>query len=770
VVDTVIGSVVTMVPTPAGGQTLGLVVTPDGSKVYVTHYASASKVSVISTATNTVTTTVDVGVYPWGITVAPDGSRVYVANQLGQSVSVIDTATDTVVATIGGFATRPIGMSPTPDGSRIYVAAGTDVNVVSTATNTITATIPVGIDSVAYGRFILPPAVCGNGVVQPGEQCDDGNTTDDDGCDGNCTFTGCGNGVTTSGEQCDDGNLVAGDCCSPTCLYEASGDPCADDGSACTRDECDGAGLCTHPNEPAGTACPSDGNVCTDDVCDGAGACTHPPNAASCDDGLFCNGADTCSGGACTDHRGDPCAGGGECADACNEAADDCIAAAATPCTSDGNVCTDDVCDGAGACIHPVNTAPCDDGLFCNGADTCSGGACTDHAGDPCAGGGACADACNEAADSCFEPDGTPCSDGLYCNGADTCAGGACADHGGDPCPGPDGDGNCAESCDEALDSCTAPDPDGATCNDGLFCTVSDACQGGACGGGPRDCSSDAGSCVVGSCDEATDQCIGPPVPDGTPCEDGDACTTGELCTSGACGGGTLDPSACLDHYLCYRAQVTLFSGGFTRVPGVGVADELEVGTVELKKPKTLCPPANKNGEGIRDPALLMESYLIGYAPQHIRRSPIEMTDQFGTLLLDTIEPDRLLVPTTIGFGGPPAPPPADAANHYKCYRVKTTLGTPKFPKDVQVSVADQFETRLYDVKKPRRLCVPVDKNGEGIPHPAANVMCYQVKRASGQPKHARIAKLIHTANQFGTGRLDTIQEEELCVPALKRL
>jgi len=34
----------------------------------------------------------------------------------------------------------------------------------------------------------------------------------------------------------------------------------------------------------------------------------------------------------------------------------------------------------------------------------------------------------------------------------------------GDPCPGSDGDTNCAESCDEATDSCTAPDPDYAIC------------------------------------------------------------------------------------------------------------------------------------------------------------------------------------------------------------------------------------------------------------------------------------------------------------------
>jgi cysteine-rich repeat protein len=62
--------------------------------------------------------------------------------------------------------------------------------------------------------------VCGNGVVEAPELCDDANLVSGDGCDANCTPTGCGNGVVTTGEQCDDGNLLAGDCCSPLCANE----------------------------------------------------------------------------------------------------------------------------------------------------------------------------------------------------------------------------------------------------------------------------------------------------------------------------------------------------------------------------------------------------------------------------------------------------------------------------------------------------------------------------------------------------------------------
>lgn len=94
---------------------------------------------------------------------------------------------------------------------------------------------------------------CGDGVTNPGEECDDANPDDGDGCDSNCTFTGCGNGVVTAGEACDDGGTIAGDCCDGACQLEAAGSPC-DDGDACTRpDECDGAGLCASDFAPAAT-------------------------------------------------------------------------------------------------------------------------------------------------------------------------------------------------------------------------------------------------------------------------------------------------------------------------------------------------------------------------------------------------------------------------------------------------------------------------------------------------------------------------------------
>jgi cysteine-rich repeat protein len=64
------------------------------------------------------------------------------------------------------------------------------------------------------------PSYCGDGTVQAGEQCDDGNVVNGDGCNADCTTPVCGNGIKEMGETCDDGNVTSGDGCSSACLFE----------------------------------------------------------------------------------------------------------------------------------------------------------------------------------------------------------------------------------------------------------------------------------------------------------------------------------------------------------------------------------------------------------------------------------------------------------------------------------------------------------------------------------------------------------------------
>ncbi len=79
------------------------------------------------------------------------------------------------------------------------------------------------------------PATCGNGKLDRGEGCDDGNTSSGDGCSRCCQLENppcaygpcplpilgvCGNGIVTSPEECDDGNTTPGDGCSEKCTVE----------------------------------------------------------------------------------------------------------------------------------------------------------------------------------------------------------------------------------------------------------------------------------------------------------------------------------------------------------------------------------------------------------------------------------------------------------------------------------------------------------------------------------------------------------------------
>lgn len=67
------------------------------------------------------------------------------------------------------------------------------------------------------------PANCGNGMLDPGEQCDQGTANADapDTCRPSCVFPRCGDGVVDTGEGCDDGNAIAFDGCTARCRVES---------------------------------------------------------------------------------------------------------------------------------------------------------------------------------------------------------------------------------------------------------------------------------------------------------------------------------------------------------------------------------------------------------------------------------------------------------------------------------------------------------------------------------------------------------------------
>jgi hypothetical protein len=196
-----------------------------------------------------------------------------------------------------------------------------------------------------------------------------------------------------------------------------------------------------------------------------------------------------------------------------------------------------------------------------------------------------------------------------------------------------------------------------------------------------------------------------------------------------------------VDLFLCYKAKPAAGTPKFARRT-VSLADRFEAADFEVLKPVGLCPPAERAGAPLVDADTHLESYAIK-GPKHVARTGIQVTNVFGTVTVDTVKAQRLLVPTAKSLAGGPVTPPDDASHgvdHYKCYGIKVTARTPK----------------------------SVDKGGEGIKRPERHLLCYAAKTADGAPAHVR-QRGVFVNNQFDpaqTERLDTVSEELLCVPS----
>ncbi|HXJ35130.1 MAG TPA: penicillin acylase family protein [Candidatus Eisenbacteria bacterium] len=234
-----------------------------------------------------------------------------------------------------------------------------------------------------------------------------------------------------------------------------------------------------------------------------------------------------------------------------------------------------------------------------------------------------------------------------------------------------------------------------------------------------------------------------------------------------AYGGDYFNGKGALDAFLCYQARTTKHTARFTPVAGISLADRIETRLSDATKPKALCSPGGVNGGTTVDPATRLESYRASSSPgqpSHVRQTLV-VSDRFGTLSLDTLKPDRLLLPTGVTLDAPASAATSGIAD-FKCYKVRTTPQTVGLLPGTQLTVASEFDSRTYDVKRPSRLCLAASKDGSAVGNQAQHLMCYRVRRANGQPPHQKVVGRINTANDFGAGQLDTVREDEACVPA----
>lgn len=328
-----------------------------------------------------------------------------------------------------------------------------------------------------------PTSVCGNGEKEGAEACDDGNSSDKDGCTTACLLASCGDGIHRRDqdlgdpgyEECDDGNDADGDACTNDCRAARCGDGLprtnmlvtdpgyeqCDDGNtlhsdACTNDclwaVCGDGILRSDLSEGAeGYEACDDGNTIEED------GCRNDCSGARCGDGL--RRADLGAGSltACTEAE-NLCPAGESCRldrcmtigfEACDDGDDEdsnscrnnCIAAVC----GDGvlrsdlqegdlgyEACDDGDEDDTDECVSGCQWASCGDGFLRADLGAGSGIACRSGEETPCPEGEAC------LAGFCLTAGFEACDDGNR-NELDLCGNncgrlGFDASHPGDSC------------------------------------------------------------------------------------------------------------------------------------------------------------------------------------------------------------------------------------------------------------------------------------------------------------------------------------------------
>jgi YVTN family beta-propeller protein len=148
-----------------------------GHSLYVSEW-NGGGVSVVDTDQERLLQHIPTGGHASGLVLSPDGTHLYVANATSDTVSVIDTTTDKVVGTVdlspyprAAMGSMPNAVAVSPDGKTLYVVNGgnNDVAVVDTASLSIrglipTAWFPSAVMASRDGRFLYVTNMKGLGA------------------------------------------------------------------------------------------------------------------------------------------------------------------------------------------------------------------------------------------------------------------------------------------------------------------------------------------------------------------------------------------------------------------------------------------------------------------------------------------------------------------------------------------------------------------------------------------------------------------------------
>jgi len=230
------------------------------------------------------------------------------------------------------------------------------------------------------------------------------------------------------------------------------------------------------------------------------------------------------------------------------------------PC-GDNEPCTTDTWDG-GKCVYASNSDACSDGLWCNGADVCSAGACT-HPGRDCSDGLTCTnDSCDEANDRCVA----------------TVAAGWCAIGGSCHESAAANPANECERCDPAKATKAWSPLSGTSCDDGTRCTQGAPCEAGVCRETSETVCAALDEChLAGQCDPDTGGCSNPTKGDGQPCSQGQGVCVGGVCVPAGVDAGVEAPDSGL---VQVDAGATPVDAGAT--PGVAGSTPVDAGSTPV--------------------------------------------------------------------------------------------------------------------------------------------------------------------------------------------